>query len=401
MSRRLVLLLAALVLGLAAATGATADDIVTQKQQVDSKLEQLKGNIAEIRQRADSLRGEINLVNGRIQQLEGKVGAVSAQLAGLRRDLGLRRQRLAALRELYRLETRRLVVLRANYRTAVRHLERRLVDLYQQDDPTTLEVVLDARSIQDVLDNLDFVNKIGLQDRKIVVQVATARRSMARARAQTKRAAAGVAQEARVIAARADQVSIVRDQLVAEQGRLTHARDDKRRSLDSLSAQEREEAEEMDALEAASARLAEQIKAAQEAARRAAEQRGQQRTSAPGRLVWPTQGGVTSPFGPRWGRMHTGIDIGAAEGSPIVAAAAGTVIVAGWADGYGNVVAIDHGGGISTLYGHQSSILVAVGGTVVEGQQIGTVGNTGRSTGPHLHFEVRVAGNPVDPLGYL
>jgi murein DD-endopeptidase MepM/ murein hydrolase activator NlpD len=99
--------------------------------------------------------------------------------------------------------------------------------------------------------------------------------------------------------------------------------------------------------------------------------------------------------------MHTGIDIGAAMGAPIVAAAAGTVIVAGWVEGYGNTTVIDHGGGMSTLYGHQSSIGVTVGETVAAGQQIGVVGSTGHSTGPHLHFEVRIDGNPVDPLGYL
>jgi murein DD-endopeptidase MepM/ murein hydrolase activator NlpD len=103
----------------------------------------------------------------------------------------------------------------------------------------------------------------------------------------------------------------------------------------------------------------------------------------------------------RWGRMHEGIDLGAAYGTPIAAAAAGTVIYAGWMEGYGNLTVIDHGGGLSTAYGHQSNIAVAVGQQVAQGQIIGNVGSTGHSTGPHLHFEVRVDGAPVDPLGYL
>jgi murein DD-endopeptidase MepM/ murein hydrolase activator NlpD len=103
----------------------------------------------------------------------------------------------------------------------------------------------------------------------------------------------------------------------------------------------------------------------------------------------------------RWGRMHEGIDLGAAYGTPIHAAAAGTVIYAGWMEGYGNLVIIDHGGGLATAYGHQSSIAVANGQSVSQGQVIGYVGSTGHSTGPHLHFEVRVNGAPVDPLGYL
>jgi murein DD-endopeptidase MepM/ murein hydrolase activator NlpD len=102
-----------------------------------------------------------------------------------------------------------------------------------------------------------------------------------------------------------------------------------------------------------------------------------------------------------WGRMHTGIDIGASYGTAIRAAAAGRVVYSGWMSGYGNLVAIDHGGGVSTAYGHQSSIAVGNGQVVSQGQTVGYVGCTGHCFGPHLHFEVRVNGTPVDPLGYL
>jgi murein DD-endopeptidase MepM/ murein hydrolase activator NlpD len=99
--------------------------------------------------------------------------------------------------------------------------------------------------------------------------------------------------------------------------------------------------------------------------------------------------------------MHEGIDIGVGYGTPIHAAAGGVVIYCGWEEGYGNMTLINHGGGLSTLYGHQSSIIVSAGQSVAQGQVIGYVGSTGKSTGCHLHFEVRVNGNPVDPLGYL
>jgi murein DD-endopeptidase MepM/ murein hydrolase activator NlpD len=110
---------------------------------------------------------------------------------------------------------------------------------------------------------------------------------------------------------------------------------------------------------------------------------------------------VTSPFGMRWGRMHEGIDIGAGYGTPIMAAASGVVIYAGWLGGYGNLVVIDHGGGLATAYAHQSQIAVAQGQAVSQGQVIGYIGCTGHCYGPHLHFEVRVNGQAVDPLGYL
>lgn len=118
-------------------------------------------------------------------------------------------------------------------------------------------------------------------------------------------------------------------------------------------------------------------------------------------FVWPLDGVLTSPYGPRWGSFHAGIDIGAPEGTPIAAAGPGVVISAGWLGAYGNLVVIDHGGGVSTAYAHQSRIATAEGQRVGRGEVIGYVGSTGVSTGDHLHFEVRVGGSTRDPLGYL
>lgn len=117
--------------------------------------------------------------------------------------------------------------------------------------------------------------------------------------------------------------------------------------------------------------------------------------------IWPTSGQVTSPFGVRWGRMHEGIDIASNAGPPVVAALAGTVSFAGWESGYGNLVKINHGNGLETRYGHLASIAVAKGQPVATGTQVGVMGSTGRSTGTHLHFEVRVGGTPFNPLGAL
>ena len=163
-------------------------------------------------------------------------------------------------------------------------------------------------------------------------------------------------------------------------------------------ASEREAVAEAQALERVSAALGAQIQAAQ--ASPSAYSPSSSTPSSSG-FIWPVSGPVVSPFGMRWGRMHTGIDIAVGYGTPIHAAASGRVIYAGWMDGYGNLVFIDHGNGLSTGYAHQSQIAVSTGQSVTQGDVIGYVGCTGHCFGPHLHFEVRVNGNPADPLGYL
>ncbi|MGB3202868.1 MAG: peptidoglycan DD-metalloendopeptidase family protein [Nodosilinea sp.] len=126
-----------------------------------------------------------------------------------------------------------------------------------------------------------------------------------------------------------------------------------------------------------------------------------------GRFVFPANGNISSGFGNRrhpilgYSRFHAGIDFAASQGTPIYAADSGRVIFSGWYGGYGQAVIIDHGGGISTLYAHASRLLVSEGQAVQQGQAIGAVGSTGLSTGPHLHFEVRQNGNPVNPVAYL
>lgn len=118
-------------------------------------------------------------------------------------------------------------------------------------------------------------------------------------------------------------------------------------------------------------------------------------------FIWPVAGRISSPFGPRWGRLHTGLDIAAPTGTPIRAAAAGVVTTSRWLAGYGRTVILRHEDRTLTLYAHASKLLVRSGQTVEQGQIIARVGSSGNSTGPHLHFEVIVHGRPRDPLAYL
>jgi murein DD-endopeptidase MepM/ murein hydrolase activator NlpD len=247
------------------------------------------------------------------------------------------------------------------------------------------------------MDKIEYLKQIGEQDRHIAREVASSKRRVRAARAKTAKLRSTVSGETQAISARTAQTRDVRDELVGARDDLTASRQNKLVALSELSAEERAEAGEMDALKDVSVALGERIRQAQAQSAHS----GSEPARAPGGLMWPVSGPVTSPFGWRWGRMHEGIDIGVAYGTPIHAAASGTVIYCGWESGYGNLVVIDHGGGIATAYGHQSSIAAACGQQVSQGDVIGYVGSTGHSTGPHLHFEVRVNGNPVDPLGYL
>jgi murein DD-endopeptidase MepM/ murein hydrolase activator NlpD len=389
MIRRLMIGVLAL---LVAATPALAD-IVEKKHSIDSRIADLQERVQAAKDREAALEHEIDSVSSDIRSLEEQVGVVSERLAPLEHELELRELKLNRLNTLFRIQTERLEFLREQHRIALSRLNSRLVATYESDQPDELAFMLAASSFSELIDGLDYARLVARRDREIVNAVDESKREVAAARRQTRRARDSVRHQAQIVAVRVHQVRVLRDQLVANKGALEAAREQKKVSLDSLNAQERADAEEIDGLQAVSADLAAKIRAAQ--ARSTV-----RRVSGAG-FIWPVSAPITSPFGWRWGRMHEGIDLGASYGSPIAAVAAGVVIYAGWEGGYGNLVVIDHGGGIATAYGHQSSIAVSLGQSVSQGETLGYVGSTGHSTGPHLHFEVRVNGQAVDPLGYL
>jgi murein DD-endopeptidase MepM/ murein hydrolase activator NlpD len=381
------------------AAAASGTNPYEKKQSVDAKLSRVRERIAAINAREQTLRSEIAGYTVEIRDLERKIAPVAERLEPLERDLELHEQRLARLNKLFRLQTRRLGYLRQQHAIALKRLNRRLVGLYESAEPGTLEILLSSTSLTDILDQIEFLRLLAEQDERIARDVREARDDAGRARARTSHTRRRVRTITRVIAARALEVREVRDRLLASQSELAGAREQHRVKLESLSKEEREEVSEAEALEKVSAQLAAKIRAAQSSGV-AASTRPAQSASASG-LIWPASGPVTSGFGLRWGRTHEGIDIGAPSGAPIWSAAAGTVVYAGWLGGYGNLVVVDHGGGLSTAYAHQSGMVASSGQHVSQGQVIGYVGNTGHSFGAHLHFEVRFNGAAVDPPGYL
>ena len=370
--------------------------IYDRKQDIDDQISGLQSKLAQAREREASLSAEIASVSQKIQSLESEVGDVSSRLAVLEEDLALHQRKLDRLQELFDLQSERLAFLRDQYQLSVDRLSARLVAVYEGGEPSTMDVLLEAHSFSDVLDQLDYVSSIAAQDRGIVRNVEGARDHMRELRSRTGKTKARVAAITRVVKVRTEQQRALKSQLVARQQGLAQARSARKESLVDVRADARHFASEAAALQAQSANLAAQIQASQATVTYSS---GDSTPSASG-LIWPVSGPVVSPFGWRWGRMHEGIDIAVGYGTPIAAAAPGVVIYAGWMGGYGNLIIIDHGGGLATAYAHQSSFAVG-GGAVSQGQTIGYVGCTGHCFGPHVHFEVRINGSPVDPLGYL
>jgi murein DD-endopeptidase MepM/ murein hydrolase activator NlpD len=390
-----------LVLLLCLAAPAAGQDAYEEKQDVDSRLANVRGKLAEIESREQAITAQLGAVSGEILALEGQVGDVSTKLSALEHDLALHRRKLARITELYVLQTRRLTYLRRQYQTALTRLNRRIVAIYEQDNPNAFEVLLSAASFSDVLEQLDFIRSIGRQDKRISETVERARNDMRVLRKRTRATKRRVSTVTRVIAVRTVQQRALRERLVARKSGLELARGVKEGALASLESAHREYAGEAAALAAQSSELAAQIQAAQLSPERTSAGLVVDATQSASGFIWPVSGPIVSPFGMRWGRMHEGIDISAGTGAPVAAAGSGTVISVGWMGGYGNLVVIDHGGGLATAYAHLSGYAVGSGQSVSQGQVIGYVGCTGHCYGPHLHFEVRVNGAAVDPLGYL
>jgi murein DD-endopeptidase MepM/ murein hydrolase activator NlpD len=400
---------AAVVLGAPAAL-AHPDSLHDRKHTVDSRMSALRNQIESAKNKEGVLSNQIEAASAEISSLEGDIGVLSERLSSLEGELAEHRKRLAHLEEKYLDQTRYLNRLIRDHAIAQRHLEERLVQLYEADQTDAVEILLQVRSLSEAIEQIDFMNDVGRQDREIAGQLERLKIAMREARKRTGEIKQQVAEATAVLAEKTEEAREAEAALVARREALAAARADKRGLLVSTREERHHDEEDLDELAAASAQLAAEIQAAQSSSSSSGGGAGgggsggasapADTTASASGFIWPVAGTVTSGFGYRWGRLHEGIDIAAPSGTAVHAAASGTIIYAGGLGGYGNIVVIDHGGGLSTAYAHLSSIWVA-GGSVSQGQAIGAVGCTGSCTGPHLHFEVRVNGSAVDPLGYL
>ena len=400
MGRRSLLVSVLIVLlalaALALITPAAGQDIESEKQRIDARIASLRAEIEAAKQQEGVLTSQLSAVVDELRAAEEAVDAAQSSLEHLESELARQRQRLAQLTALLKQQTRRLVRLQRQYARAVAVLEQRVRDAYISEPPDALAFIVSASSFSEIIDNYEFVHRIGAQDRRIAHEVREAKEDAAAERQATVRTKALTTATVSVISARTEEARQLRDRLAARRNDVVAAKSLKQSAIADLGASRTHDVAEVESLAAESASLAAAIQSAQASA-------GSSGTGAPSAagFIWPVNGPVVSGFGMRWGRMHEGIDIAASSGTPIHAAAAGTVIHAGWLGGYGNLVVVDHGDGLSTAYAHASAILVGLGQAVSQGETLSLVGSTGNSSGPHLHFEVRVNGSAVDPLFYL
>jgi murein DD-endopeptidase MepM/ murein hydrolase activator NlpD len=388
MARRLLPCLAAFLLVAQPASG----DPYHRKREIDERISALNSRIATARVKEGVLTQQISVVTAKIRALTDDVQSAQGKLNRLESELAIHQARLERLNTLFVLQTKKLNLIRRAYFVALARLERRLVEEYETPSVSTVDVMLSSTSFGNFLDTLEYVQRITSQNKRVSDQLLNARLEMHSIRERTRKTKHAAAVETAAVRAHVSEQHSVTQQLISSQQQLATARESKRGTLSNVQASEREFLHEVEGLQAASQALAVKL--------RASASSGPSHVSSSG-FIWPVNGPITSPFGWRWGRMHEGIDIGVPSGTPIHAAAAGTIVYCGWMSGYGNLVAIDHGGGLSSAYGHQSSIGVGCGQSVAQGDVVGYVGCTGHCFGPHLHFEIRVNGTPVDPLGYL
>jgi peptidoglycan DL-endopeptidase CwlO len=276
-------------------------------------------------------------------------------------------------------------------------LRDRLVAMYENGTPDMLNVILESDGYQEVVDRTEYLERIHGMDEAVVTRVRDLRDEVKGTVARLRSAK--------------DRIESARDAIAVEERALADARkavEDRQSKLVATRAEREEALEKINSVEedldgdvsAIQGELAATLAGFGSAPLPA----GPIQPGNGSGLIWPVSGPVVSPFGMRWGQMHEGIDIAVPEGTPIRAAASGTVVLQqGEAEsgGYGNFTCIDHGGGLSTCYAHQSAFAVSAGQSVSQGDVIGYSGCTGHCFGPHVHFEVRVDGTPTDPLGYL
>ena len=363
-----------LLISLSVTGTALADDL-------EDQLADLQRQAEEQQTKTNEASAKVESVSERLRQIQEELRVATAEYKEVKGQLDSVEDKISDNTEL-------LQKTEADLKVKNKKLQQRVRDIYINGQISYVDVLFGAKDFADLMTRMDVLKRIIKHDYDLIMKVKEEKATVENTRAQLEKDKA----EAEVLVADAQaKKTKVEDKESEQQVLLDQAiydRDTSERMYEEIMAASQEVANMIRRSQMSSAGY----------------------SGAPagaGGMIWPISGPITSEFGwrthPIFGtaRFHSGLDIGGDYGMPIYAAASGTVIYAGWISGYGNAVIIDHGGGVTTLYGHNDSLNVSEGENVAQGQVIAMCGSTGNSTGPHCHFEVRENGEPVSPYGYL
>jgi len=346
------------------------DKLKKEQDKVNQQIKQTQKLMNQVKNEKKSVAKAIEELDNKLDQAENELSNVENQLSQLEKQIAVTTMELERA---------------SNDASGQKELlKKRVRVMYENGNVGYLSVILNSTSFSDFISRMDFLKKIINFDMNLLSKMKNHRDSVADKRKQLE--------------SEQKEKARLKNQIADKKGQVEVAKQDREKTLKDLTKDLKELERQEDALLAQSNEVAKKIIALQSTSKYVG-----------GKIGWPAPGyyKITSPYGYRTHpilkkkKLHTGIDIAVPSGTAIVAANAGKVIYSGYNGGYGNTVIIDHGGKISTLYAHNSKLLVKVGDEVEKGKTISKSGSTGLSTGPHLHFEVRENGQHVDPMKYL
>jgi len=377
------------------------DDKRNELNDVKSKIEANKGKLSDIKKHQEGVLREIAANDQKIAQLQGEISKLQEELdktIAKRKELEAEIERLKA----------QLAAAEAELAVAEKKLaykqevyNKRLANVYKNGRSTALKLILSSDDLSDMIERAAFIRIIAENDAKLVNEIKEERDRIAQKIKEIEATKAEIDKQRQALVEEENRMTVIRNDLDAKKKLFEAELNRQKQILAQVERDKNHIANTLDMLESTSSMIADQIRTLERGGRIYSSRGGG------GRLLRPVSGPITSRFGWRYhpilkrSRLHAGIDFGVGTGTPVHAAQSGTVIMAGWKGGYGNTVVISHGGGLTTLYAHNSRLAVSSGQHVSAGQVVAYSGSTGLSTGPHLHFEVRVNGSPKDPMGYF
>lgn len=391
----IVLLVLGMMLALGHGGGAVAN---TSAGELNTKMDQLNN----LQDKMENARKQLSKYNKEekntlvaLQKAEDKLEDLQQRIASTDRKLKNAESQLAvATKDLTSAETK-LADTMKDYERAMGSLEGRLVQLYKMGPGTYVELLLGAESFADFVTRYDFIKLIIKQNGSDFVELRASKETLEEQKADIAARKSSLEQQRR-------EISKLSSNLATEKRQAESAMTERSYYLQRVQRERAKWQKELEEEERQSRELERTIREMQERLGKSGKL-----PAWTGKFIWPVQGRISSAYGWRIHpifkdrRFHSGIDIAAKSGTPVKAAASGQVLLAGWINGYGYTVILDHGGGLSTLYGHNSSVNTSAGKAVLQGDIICKVGSTGFATGPHLHFEVRLKGTTEDPMKRL